>query len=164
MVIMRMETDLSTPKCSQRQEFILKCWKHIPPSGSQRPGEESHTPREQPSFANHQINKFQILLLITAGQETARFFLLPIQLGILEDKSGSRELRGMGESMAANKNQYFACYQENKVCNSGNKHLASYPAEALTLNNIINMQTVTAGWGSWNICLLWTCADILETF
>lgn len=47
---MRMETDLSPPKCSQRQEFI-------PPFGSQRPGEESHTPREQPSFANHQINK-----------------------------------------------------------------------------------------------------------
>lgn len=52
-----METELSPPKCSQRQEFILKSWKHIPPSGSRRPGEESHTPREQPSFANHQINK-----------------------------------------------------------------------------------------------------------
>lgn len=130
MGIMRIEADLSTPKCSQRQELILKSWKHIPPSGSHRPGEESHTTRERPSFANHQINK-------KVSNFTADYSRPGnSKIGFTANSTGNpggqvrkQRAAGVGERMAGNKNQYFTCYQENKVCNSGSKQLASYTAE-----------------------------------
>lgn len=99
MVIMRMETDLSTPKCSQRQELNLKSWKQIPPSGSQRPGEESHTPRERPSFANHQINKKVSNFTADYSRPgNSKIGFTANSAGNPGGQSGSRELRGWGRA------------------------------------------------------------------
>lgn len=127
---MRIETDLSTPKCSQREELILKSWKHILSSGSQRPGEEFHTPMGRPSFANHQINKK--VSNFTAGYSTPGNSKTSFTANSSGNPGGQvrkQRAAGVRESMAVNKNQYFTCYQENKVCNSGSKQLANYSAE-----------------------------------
>lgn len=134
MMIMRTETDLSTPKRSQRQELILRSWKHIPPSGSQRTGEEFHTPRGWPSFAYHQINKK--VSNFTADYSRPGNSKISFTANSAGNPGGQvrkQRAAGVGESMAVNKNQYFTCYQENKVCNSGSKQLACYPAERTRL-------------------------------
>lgn len=88
-----------------------------------------HT-RERPSFANHQINK-KVSNFIADYSRPGNS-----KIGFTANSAGNpggqvrkQRAEGVGESMAVNKNQYFTRYQENKVCNSGSKQLASHSAE-----------------------------------
>lgn len=139
MVIMRMENDFSSPKCSQRQNSSSGAGSTSLPLAPGVP----HT-RERPSFANHQINK-------KVSNFTADYSRPGnSKIGFTANSSGNpggqvrkQRAEGVGESMAVNKkiNISLATRKIRFATVAAN----NWPATHLTLNNIHNMQTVTAG-------------------
>lgn len=91
-------------------------------------------PRGRPNFANHQINKK--VSNFTADYSRPGNSKISFTANSAGNPGGQvrkQRAAGVGESVGVNKNQYFTCYQEYKVCNSGSKQLASYPAERTLL-------------------------------